>query len=104
MVSPLPQSEVVDTLLLFDLAVLWSLQVCNLGLGESCNYELCTCLRGSSLSPFSSVPVVKATWEKDAEFIEYYSDVTDASIPTIDLGVPNTERGELVSQTPGRDP
>ncbi|TNN54729.1 Beta-1,3-glucosyltransferase [Liparis tanakae] len=39
------------------------------------------------------VPVVKATWEKDAEFIEYYSDVTDASIPTIDLGVPNTERG-----------
>ncbi|KAM4544898.1 beta-1,3-glucosyltransferase isoform 1-T1 [Odontesthes bonariensis] len=39
------------------------------------------------------VPVVKATWEKDAGFIEYYSDVTDASIPTINLGVPNTERG-----------
>ncbi|XP_061596751.1 beta-1,3-glucosyltransferase-like isoform X2 [Cololabis saira] len=39
------------------------------------------------------VPVVKATWEKDASFIEYYSDVTDASIPTIDLGVPNTVRG-----------
>ncbi|KAM7374467.1 hypothetical protein PAMP_007123 [Pampus punctatissimus] len=39
------------------------------------------------------VPVVKATWEKDAEFLEYYSDVTDASIPTISLGVPNTERG-----------
>ncbi|CAJ1063816.1 beta-1%2C3-glucosyltransferase [Xyrichtys novacula] len=39
------------------------------------------------------VPVVKATWEKDAAFIEYYSDVSDASIPTISLGVPNTERG-----------
>ncbi|KAM7398152.1 hypothetical protein PAMA_006168 [Pampus argenteus] len=39
------------------------------------------------------VPVVKATWEKDAELLEYYSDVTDASIPTISLGVPNTERG-----------
>nr|XP_040038256.1 beta-1,3-glucosyltransferase [Gasterosteus aculeatus aculeatus] len=39
------------------------------------------------------VPVVKATWEKDAGFIEYYSDVADASIPTIAVGVPNTERG-----------
>ncbi|XP_023272334.1 beta-1,3-glucosyltransferase [Seriola lalandi dorsalis] len=39
------------------------------------------------------VPVVKATWEKDAEHLEYYSDVTDASVPTISLGVPNTERG-----------
>ncbi|XP_027131788.1 beta-1,3-glucosyltransferase isoform X2 [Larimichthys crocea] len=39
------------------------------------------------------VPVVKATWEKDAGFLEFYSDVTDASIPTISLGVPNTERG-----------
>ncbi|XP_071767913.1 beta-1,3-glucosyltransferase [Centroberyx gerrardi] len=39
------------------------------------------------------VPVVKATWEKDAAFLEYYSDVTDTSIPTIHLGVPNTERG-----------
>ncbi|XP_037324237.2 beta-1,3-glucosyltransferase isoform X2 [Pungitius pungitius] len=39
------------------------------------------------------VPVVKATWEKDAGFIEYYSDVADASIPTVSVGVPNTERG-----------
>ncbi|XP_018548098.1 beta-1,3-glucosyltransferase isoform X2 [Lates calcarifer] len=39
------------------------------------------------------VPVVKATWEKDAGLLEYYSDVADASIPTISLGVPNTERG-----------
>lgn len=50
-----------------------------------------------TLSPFLlTVPVVKATWEKDAGFLEYYSDVTDASIPTISLGVPNTERGELI--------
>lgn len=41
---------------------------------------------------------MKATWEKDAGFLEYYSDVTDASIPTISLGVPNTERGELMSK------
>ncbi|XP_019952583.1 beta-1,3-glucosyltransferase isoform X2 [Paralichthys olivaceus] len=39
------------------------------------------------------VPVVKATWERDAGFLEYYSDVADASIPTVSLGVPNTERG-----------
>lgn len=39
------------------------------------------------------VPIVKATWERDAALLEYYSDVTDASIPTIGLGVPNTERG-----------
>ncbi|XP_075887862.1 beta-1,3-glucosyltransferase isoform X2 [Nelusetta ayraudi] len=39
------------------------------------------------------VPVVKATWEKDADFLEFYSDVTDASIPTVSLGVANTERG-----------
>ncbi|KAJ8256462.1 hypothetical protein COCON_G00186140 [Conger conger] len=39
------------------------------------------------------VPVVKRTWEKHAALLEYYSDHTDHSIPTIDLGVPNTERG-----------
>lgn len=44
-----------------------------------------------------AVPVVKATWEKDAEFLEFYSDVTDASIPTVNLGVANTERGGLSS-------
>lgn len=43
----------------------------------------------------STVSVVRATWEKDAGFLEFYSDVTDASIPTVSLGVPNTERGEL---------
>ncbi|XP_064158397.1 beta 3-glucosyltransferase a isoform X2 [Anguilla rostrata] len=39
------------------------------------------------------VPVVKRTWERHAALLEYYSDYADPSIPTIDLGVPNTERG-----------
>ncbi|XP_056139784.1 beta-1,3-glucosyltransferase-like isoform X2 [Lampris incognitus] len=39
------------------------------------------------------VPVVKKTWENHALFLEYYSDYADPSIPTINLGVPNTERG-----------
>ncbi|XP_076435134.1 beta-1,3-glucosyltransferase-like [Babylonia areolata] len=39
------------------------------------------------------VPVVKATWGKEAELIEYYSELEDPLIPTINLGVPNTERG-----------
>ncbi|KAF7646540.1 hypothetical protein LDENG_00185900, partial [Lucifuga dentata] len=39
------------------------------------------------------VPVIKKTWEKDALFLEYYSDYADPSIPTINLGIPNTERG-----------
>ncbi|KAG7257945.1 hypothetical protein CRUP_026799 [Coryphaenoides rupestris] len=39
------------------------------------------------------VPVVKKTWEKEASFLRYYSDHADPSIPTVNLGVPNTERG-----------
>ncbi|XP_045580275.1 beta 3-glucosyltransferase a isoform X3 [Salmo salar] len=41
------------------------------------------------------VPVVKKTWEREASLLEYYSDHTDPSIPTIDLGVPNTERDQV---------
>ena len=37
--------------------------------------------------------MVKKTWAREAKHIEYYSDVEDPTIPTIDLGVPNTERG-----------
>ncbi|KAM4627289.1 beta 3-glucosyltransferase a [Polymixia lowei] len=48
-----------------------------------------TCMKFHS----ERVPVVKKTWEKDASFLEYYSDHADPSIPTINLGVPNTERG-----------
>lgn len=43
---------------------------------------------------FALVPVIKKTWEKDALHLEYYSDHADPSIPTINLGVPNTERGK----------
>ncbi|XP_077396939.1 beta 3-glucosyltransferase a isoform X1 [Festucalex cinctus] len=39
------------------------------------------------------VPVIKKTWERDAGYLEYYSDHADAEIPTVDLGVANTERG-----------
>lgn len=40
------------------------------------------------------VPVVKATWGNTTSHIEYYSEVEDTDIPTVDLGVPNTERGK----------
>ncbi|XP_043360311.1 beta-1,3-glucosyltransferase isoform X4 [Dermochelys coriacea] len=39
------------------------------------------------------IPIVKQTWESEAALVEYYSDYAETSIPTIDLGVPNTERG-----------
>lgn len=39
------------------------------------------------------IPVIKKTWENDALFLEYYSDHAEPSIPTINLGVLNTERG-----------
>ncbi|XP_058268338.1 beta-1,3-glucosyltransferase isoform X3 [Hemibagrus wyckioides] len=39
------------------------------------------------------VPVVKETWAKDAALLEFYSDIADSAIPTIYLGVPNTESG-----------
>ncbi|XP_029458513.1 beta-1,3-glucosyltransferase isoform X3 [Rhinatrema bivittatum] len=39
------------------------------------------------------VPVIKQTWEKQAALLEYYSDHTDSTIPTVDLGIPNVERG-----------
>ncbi|XP_059759033.1 beta-1,3-glucosyltransferase isoform X3 [Balaenoptera ricei] len=39
------------------------------------------------------IPIVKQTWAGQAGHIEYYSDYADSSIPTVDLGIPNTERG-----------
>ncbi|XP_078259166.1 beta 3-glucosyltransferase a isoform X2 [Rhinoraja longicauda] len=39
------------------------------------------------------IPIVKKTWEKEVALIEYYSDHVDSSIPTLYLGIPNTERG-----------
>ncbi|XP_076107082.1 beta-1,3-glucosyltransferase-like [Mytilus galloprovincialis] len=39
------------------------------------------------------IPVVKATWGNTTTHIEYYSETEDPNIPTVDLGIPNTERG-----------
>ncbi|CAM9522916.1 unnamed protein product [Lampetra planeri] len=39
------------------------------------------------------VPVLKRTWGTRASRLTFYSDTLDADIPTVDLGVPNTERG-----------
>ncbi|XP_049952285.1 beta-1,3-glucosyltransferase isoform X1 [Schistocerca serialis cubense] len=39
------------------------------------------------------VPVIKKTWGKFTGYMEFYSDVADQNIPTINLGVPNTEVG-----------
>lgn len=47
-----------------------------------------------------SVPIVKQTWAGQASRIEYYSDHADSSIPTVDLGVPNTDRGESLAPAP----
>lgn len=45
-----------------------------------------------------AVPVVRETWASDAgQSIAYYSDSEDAAFNTINIGVPNTERG-LISQ------
>ncbi|XP_053374894.1 beta-1,3-glucosyltransferase-like [Mercenaria mercenaria] len=39
------------------------------------------------------VPIVLETWAQETSNIEFYSEKEDRSIPTIDLGIPNTERG-----------
>ncbi|KAG8225267.1 hypothetical protein J437_LFUL006500, partial [Ladona fulva] len=39
------------------------------------------------------IPVIKSTWGKYAAHINYFSDVEDPVIPTINLGIPNTEHG-----------
>ncbi|KAM7116084.1 beta-1,3-glucosyltransferase isoform 2-T2 [Molossus nigricans] len=39
------------------------------------------------------IPIVKQTWAGQASLIEYYSDYAESSIPTVDLGIPNTDRG-----------
>ncbi|KAJ8312073.1 hypothetical protein KUTeg_009446, partial [Tegillarca granosa] len=39
------------------------------------------------------IKIIKDTWGKTTKHIEYYSDKEDPSIPTVDLGIPNTERG-----------
>ncbi|KAL1768462.1 beta-1,3-glucosyltransferase [Sigmodon hispidus] len=39
------------------------------------------------------IPIVKKTWASQASLIEYYSDYEESLIPTVDLGIPNTDRG-----------
>jgi len=39
------------------------------------------------------VIVVKKTWGMGARHIKFFSDKDDSSIPTVTLGIPNTERG-----------
>ena len=42
-----------------------------------------------------SVVVVKRTWAKEAKHIEYYSDIVDRFVPTIDVGQESASRGLL---------
>ncbi|OZC10704.1 Fringe-like protein [Onchocerca flexuosa] len=39
------------------------------------------------------IVVVKRTWAKTAKFVEYFSDMEDHYVPTVNLGIQNTERG-----------
>ena len=41
----------------------------------------------------SRIMYIKRTWAKETKFIEYFSDFQDPYIPTIDLGIKNTEKG-----------
>lgn len=42
------------------------------------------------------VPIVKKTWGNHTPIIKFFSDKEDKSIPTIDLGVPNSENGHCM--------
>ncbi|KAG5884353.1 hypothetical protein JTB14_030792 [Gonioctena quinquepunctata] len=39
------------------------------------------------------VPIVQKTWARHAPVVKYFSETQDTSIPTINLGVPNTQSG-----------
>ena len=41
----------------------------------------------------SRIIYIKRTWAKDTKYIEYFSDFQDFYIPTVDLGIKNTEKG-----------
>ena len=43
---------------------------------------------------FFSVPIVQRTMGKHAKHIIFYSETADPEIPTEDIGLPNTERGQ----------
>lgn len=50
----------------------------------------------TSLNVFFPVPIVQKTVGQYAKHIVYYSETEDPSIPTENIGVPNTERGNVV--------
>ncbi|KAL3985218.1 Fringe-like family protein [Acanthocheilonema viteae] len=39
------------------------------------------------------IVIVKRTWAKTAKYVEYFSDMEDHYVPTVNLGIQNTERG-----------
>ena len=41
-----------------------------------------------------AVPIVQDLWTSALKHVEYYSEKEDDTIPTISLGVKNTERGK----------
>ncbi|VDM69385.1 unnamed protein product, partial [Strongylus vulgaris] len=57
------------------------------------DYIMIQCICNIYCSCIVLVPIVKRTWGASLPFIEFYSNVANRSIPTIDSGVPNTERG-----------
>lgn len=48
----------------------------------------------------AAVNVIKKTWEPDVKHIIYFSDVADDAVPTVTLGIPNTERGSFTLTFP----
>lgn len=64
----------------------------------ACKYEVsrdnvCFFVKTCEKFHIDRVPVVKNTWGKDANCLAFFSDKTDESIPTINLGIPNVESG-----------
>ncbi|KHJ75243.1 hypothetical protein OESDEN_25141 [Oesophagostomum dentatum] len=54
---------------------------------------VCTCTDVKLLFLIISVPVIKRTWGASLSSIQFFSDIANESIPTVDSGVSNTNRG-----------
>ena len=46
-----------------------------------------------------TVPLVKRLWTGSLKHVEYYSEYADPTIPTVNLGIENTEKGLIIKQT-----
>ena len=93
----------------FDVKMICEKKICGGDPDEQCvtwvDYEIPDCGSKISLNDVlvavkttqkfhkNRVQVVKDTWGKYPRHIIYYSNITDPSVPTVDCGVPNTERG-----------